>query len=62
VTRQKLHPKLVNDCLQVSFHHHLSDFSTREANLQPSIFTGVMHGHKHLTCSVVTTNSAKANN
>ena len=61
-TRQKLHLKLVNDCLQVRLHHHLSNLSTREANLQPGLFTGVMRGHRHVTCGLVMTDSAKANN
>jgi len=57
---QKLHPKLVNDCPQACLHHCLSNLSTREANLQPSLFTGVMRGH--VTCGLVTTDWAKANN
>jgi len=61
-TRQKLHPKLVNDCLRVRLHRSLSDLSTREANLQSSLFTGVVRGHRHVTCGLVTTDSAKANN
>ena len=48
-TQQKLHPKLVNDCLLVRLHHRLSNLSTGEANLQPSLFTGVMRGHSGRT-------------
>ena len=58
-TQQKLHPKLVNDCLLVRLHHRLSNLSTGEANLQPSLFTGVMRGHRHVTCGLVMTDSAK---
>jgi len=29
---------------------------------QPSLFTGVVRGHRHVTCGLVTTDSAKANN
>ena len=61
-TRQKLHLKVVNDCLRVRLHHRLSDLSTREANLQPSLFTGVMRGHGHVTCGLVTTDLAKLTN
>jgi len=54
-TRQKLHQKVVNDCLRVRLHHCLSDLSNHGANLQPSLFTGVMLGHRHVTCGLVIT-------
>jgi len=57
----KLHWRQVNDCPRVCLHRP-TDLLTHGANMQPSLFTGVIHGHRHVTCSVVTTNSAKANN